>query len=148
MKKMQIIINDMSLQDLELISDTLISDFDDFWNVNTLKLELENPNSKYYVAKIDNTIVGFAGIWKSVDDIHITNIVTRKDLRHNGIASKLLEHLIEISRLSGLSSLTLEVNEKNINAIKLYEKYNFQKIGLRRNYYSGNENAIIMTLYF
>ena len=60
----------------------------------------------------------------------------------------LLEKLIEVSKKENVNSLTLEVNETNTYAIKLYEKYNFKKIGLRKNYYAQNENAIIMTLLF
>lgn len=145
---MDIIISKMTLSDLLEIKDILISDFDDFWNFDVFRSELENENSKYLVAKFNTEIVGFAGIWKAVDDIHITNIVTKKCYRYKGIGSKLLEELIELSKKENLSSLTLEVNENNIYAIKLYEKYNFKKIGLRRNYYAQNENATIMTLFF
>ena len=80
--------------------------------------------------------------------MHITNIVTKISKRHIGIASKLLEKLIETSKENNATLLTLEVNEKNSNAIKLYEKYKFKKIGCRKNYYKQNENAIIMTLFF
>lgn len=141
-------INKMSTSHLEEIKDILLTDFDDFWTYSVFKSELENPNSKYFVAIQDDEIVGFAGIWKSVDDIHITNIVTKTSKRHLGIASMLLEKLIKVSKEENLTSLTLEVNENNVYAIKLYEKYNFKKIGLRKNYYAQNENAIIMTLFF
>ena len=145
---MNILIRSMSISDLEQIKNNLEIDFDEFWNYNVFKQELENPNSEYFVAILNETIVGFAGIWTAVDDIHITNIVTKKDLRNQGIGKKLLEHLIKISKQKNLSSLTLEVNEKNEPAINLYEQYNFKKIGKRKNYYKQNENAIIMTYYF
>ena len=145
---MNIEIRSMSISDLDKIKNELETNFDDFWNYNIFKQELENPNSQYFVALLNEEIVGFAGIWTAVDDIHITNIVTRKDLRKQGIAKKLLEHLLIVSKQKNLSSLTLEVNEKNVPAIKLYEKYHFQKIGQRKNYYKQNENAIIMTYYF
>lgn len=145
---MNILIRSMSISDLEQIKDNLEIDFDEFWNYNVFKQELENPNSEYFVAILNETVVGFAGIWTAVDDIHITNIVTKKNFRKQGIGKKLLEHLIKISKQKNLSSLTLEVNEKNKPAIKLYEQYNFKKIGIRKNYYKQNENAIIMTYYF
>lgn len=145
---MNILIRSMSISDLDQIKNNLETDFDEFWNYNVFKQELENPNSEYFVAILNETIVGFAGIWTAVDDIHITNIVTKKSHRNQGIGKKLLEHLIKISKQKNLSSLTLEVNEKNEPAIKLYEQYNFKKIGKRKNYYKQNENAIIMTYYF
>ena len=142
------LINKMSISLLEKIKDILSTEFDNFWTYSVFKSELENPNSKYFVAIRNDEIVGFAGIWKAIDDMHITNIVTKISKRHLGIASMLLEKLIEVSKEENVNSLTLEVNENNTYAIKLYEKYNFKKIGLRKNYYAQNENAIIMTLVF
>ena len=74
----------MDVSDLESIKEILLSDFDDFWNYTTFKSELENPNSKYIKATLEERIIGFAGIWKAVDDVHITNIVTRKEYRKHG----------------------------------------------------------------
>ena len=139
-------ISEMTLLDLETIQDILISDFDDFWSVSTLKGELQNSNSKYIVAKLDNDIVGFGGIWKAVDDIHITDIVVRKAQRNNGIGSAILAKLIELSKGDeNIKSLTLEVNSNNTSAQKLYEKFDFKKVGLRKKYYNNTDDAIIMT---
>lgn len=145
---MEILINEMTISHLLEIKDILISEFDKFWTYSVFETELKNPNSKYFVALINNEIVGFAGVWKSVDDFHITNIVTKISKRHLGIGNKLLETLITFSKNNNTTSLTLEVNENNIHAIKLYEKHDFKKIGIRKNYYGQNENAIIMTLFF
>ena len=141
-------VRSMSMSDLDRIKDILEIDFDSFWSYSVFKSELENPNSEYFVAIQDNEIVGFAGMWTAVDDIHITNIVTKKIFRNRGIGTKLLHHIIEEARKKNLLSLTLEVNENNTSAISLYEKHHFQKIGQRKNYYKQNENAIIMTYYF
>ena len=51
---MEIQINNMNLNDLESICSNLEKDFDDFWNYNILKNELQNPNSIYFVAKDKN----------------------------------------------------------------------------------------------
>lgn len=136
----------MTMSDLELIKDFLLTDFDDFWNYNTLKNELLNPNSKYIIAKSNNEIVGFAGIWKSVDDIHITNIVTAKKYRNKNIGSLMLSELIEMAKnKKGINSITLEVNSNNIPAQKLYEKFNFKVVGIRKKYYNNIDDAIIYT---
>ena len=116
----------MSISDLNTIKAILESDFDDFWNYNIFYQELQNANSEYFVALESNEMVGFAGIWTAIDDIHITNIVTKKSHRNRGIGTKLLEHLIKIAKQKGLSSLTLEVNQTNTSAILLYEKHHFQ----------------------
>lgn len=140
-------ISKMTLSDLEKISNLLTTDFDDFWTASILKSELENEASTYIVAKLNSEIVGFAGIWDGVDQMHITNIVVKKDFRRKGIANLLLNELINITKALNKSELTLEVKESNIAAQKLYLKNGFKNLGLRKNYYSNSENAIIMTLY-
>ena len=145
---MNLELNNMEVSDLNLISNELETEFDNFWNYNILKQELENDNSIYIVAKNENQIVGFGGIWKAIDDVHITNIVVKKNYRKLGIGTKILERLIEISKELDFKSITLEVNENNINAIKLYKKFGFKNLGIRKKYYNNVNNAIIMTLNF
>ena len=60
--------------------------------------------------------------------------------------SNLLEYIINFSKNQKAKSITLEVNEKNIPAIKLYEKYNFKTVGTRKKYYNNTYDAILMTL--
>ena len=145
--KNNIIIDKMSIDDLDSIKSVLQNEFDEFWNYNVFKDELKNENSYYIIAKLENNIVGFGGIWKAVDDVHITNIVVRKKFRKLGIGNVILEHLIKIGRnIQNINSITLEVNSKNTPAINLYLKFGFKKVGLRKNYYGLDENAIIMTL--
>jgi len=125
---MDVSLSSMTLEDLEKISPILTSEFDDFWKVSTLKSELENPNSIYLVAKSESEIIGFAGIWKSVDEVHITDIVVKKSLRNKGIGKKLLEGLLQLTKEIDFSVITLEVNVQNTIAQKLYLHYNFKNV--------------------
>ena len=137
-------IQEMSLNDLEKIKDILISDFDDFWNYNILKEELESPNSKYIIAKTnDGEIIGFTGIKVLVDNADIMNIVVKKSWRNQGVGNLLLNNLISICKDLNLLSLSLEVNEDNLPAIHLYEKFGFRNIGVRKNYYHGKDGIIM-----
>ena len=136
----------MTINDFESIKDILISDFDDFWNLDIMKEELQSENSHYFVARIDNKIVGFAGIKVILDEADVMNIVTRKDSRKHGVGSSLLNAIIIYATNSGIEKLTLEVNEQNTTAIHLYEKFGFNKIALRKNYYNNIDTAIIMQL--
>ena len=138
----------MTHSDLLLLQPDFATLFDTFWSYTTLEAEFHNPNSRCFVAKIQNQIVGFAGIWISVDDVHITNIVIEQSHRQQGIGSVLLESLLQEAKLTQKASLTLEVNEHNTAAIHLYEKYHFTLLGRRKNYYAHNEDALIMTYYF
>lgn len=144
---MEIKIRKMTMEDFYKIEESLESEFDEFWKPSILKSELENPNSKYVVAEEDSQIVGFAGIILLPDDAEITNIVTKKSERKKGIGNLLLAKIIEMAK-EDKNNISLEVNEKNEIAIKLYEKYGFEKVGIRKKYYNGTDNAIIMTKFF
>lgn len=139
---------EMNLQDYEEIKDVLIDEFDDFWTPSILESELKSENSKYIVAKEYAKIVGFAGIWISPVDVQITNIVTKKTERKRGIGTKLLDKLIEMAKNTGLDTISLEMNENNFPAGILYENAGFEVVGIRKKYYNGKDNAIIMTKFF
>lgn len=143
MEKIEIL--DMTLQDFEEIKENLILDFDDFWIPEILKSELLSENKKYIVAKLNNQIIGFAGVLLGLDEAEIMNIVTKKEMRKKGVGTLLLEKIIQIARDQKLEKIFLEVNENNIQAIKLYEKFGFEKISIRKNYYHGKDDAIIMS---
>ena len=145
---MNLEIYNMTLEDLKLLKDNLTTDFDDFWSYEILQTELNNPNSEYFIAKQDNEILGFAGIWKSIDDVHITDIVVKKIYRKKHIGSAILQKLIDTAKEQNFKSITLEVNENNLPAINLYSKFLFKKLGIRKKYYKNKDNAIIMTKYF
>lgn len=146
-EKNNIIILPMTTEDLLYFEKNLTTDFDDFWSFSILKQEFFNENTTYIIAKQDEEILGFAGILTIIDEANIMNIVTKKDKRNLGIGSLLLQSLLKISKEKNLKSITLEVNEKNIPAINLYEKFNFKKVGTRKKYYNNTDTAIIMTLY-
>ena len=103
----------MTEADIEEISPNFQTEFDEFWNINNLKNDFQNPNSTYFVAKLDNEIVGFAGFLNICDEANIMNIVTKINKRHLGIGSKLLSQLITSAHEQNCKSITLEVNEHN-----------------------------------
>ena len=120
---------EMNLDDVEEIGNILQNQFDNFWNTNILKQEVENKSCKYIVAKSDDSeILGFAGILINVDVVEIMNIVVKKTHRNQGIGQKLLEKLIELAKQTNLNIIDLEVDSKNIPAINLYKKLGFQEI--------------------
>ena len=140
---MAIKIEKMNLNHLNELHEILISDFDDFWSFSTLKEELENENSSYIIGKINNEIIGFAGLKIIFDQADIMNIVIKKTYRNQGIGTLLLENLILLAKDLNISTLFLEVNEQNKPAIHLYEKLGFERLGIRKKYYNKN-NGIIM----
>ena len=141
-----LIIKKMNLNDFEQIKNNLQTDFDEFWNANILESELKNNNSLYFVARNEKEILGFVGIINNIDFVEISNIVVRKDFRNKGIGKKLLEKIIEIAKEMKKEKIFLELNEKNKEAIHLYERKDFKRDGIRKNYYNGKETAILMSL--
>lgn len=140
-------INEMTLEDLELIKDTLYSEYDNFWSYNILKNELLNDKTTYIVAKENDQIVGFAGIMTCLDEATLNNIVVKKSCRGRGIGGELLDTIIELCADLNMKTLTLEVDSSNTPAINLYKKFGFQNLGIRKKYYNHTSDAIIMTKY-
>ena len=106
MEKNNYLISEMKIEDLENIKDILETDFDEFWNYETLKEELESNFSKYFIAKQNDNIVGFAGLKIILDEADLMNIVTKKCCRHEGIAifiKRSEEHTSELQSLVGIS---------------------------------------------
>lgn len=138
----------MTLNDLEQIKENLQTDFDDFWNFEIFKEELANNNSIYLVLRYENEIVSFGGIKIILDEADIMNIVTKKDKRNQGFAKFLLNKLITIAEEQNCKTITLEVDENNLPAIKLYKDFKFKEVGKRKNYYKNGNTAILMTYTF
>lgn len=116
------------------------------WSYESLKYDIvENNRALYLVAEIEGEIVGYVGIWKIVDEGHITNVAVSPAHRRKHIASALLETLFRVTERAGVVQHTLEVRAGNEGAIKLYEGFGFKEAGLRKGYYEDNgEDAIIM----
>jgi ribosomal-protein-alanine N-acetyltransferase len=97
-------------------------------------------------AETEDFICGFVGLWIMVDEAHIINIAVRESHRGKGIGELLLISSIEIAAQYKAKMVTLEVRASNTVAQNLYTKYGFKKTGLRKGYYTDNqEDAFIMT---
>ncbi|MBI4336715.1 MAG: ribosomal protein S18-alanine N-acetyltransferase [Chloroflexi bacterium] len=91
-------------------------------------------------------VAGYVGLWLVGDEAHVMAIATRKAVRRQGIGELLLIASIELAAKKGADVVTLEVRVSNSGAQALYEKYGFRQVGLRRRYYTdNNEDALIMS---
>ena len=103
-------------------------------------IENLNPNETIYIYKENNINKGFIHIQNAQDIIDLLNIIVKPEYQNQGIGSVLLKYIIDNKQDK---KIMLEVRSKNINAIKLYQKYDFKIINIRKNYYK-DDDAIIM----
>ncbi len=91
-------------------------------------------------------VAGYVSVWYQGDEAHITEIAVRGTLRGNGIGELLLIGSLREAVAYGSLVMTLEARVSNFIAQRLYEKYSFKSVGIRKGYYSDNrEDAVIMT---
>ena len=91
-------------------------------------------------------IAGYVSVWYQADEAHITEIAVRETLRGRGIGELLLIGSLRAAIEYGSHVMTLEARVSNFIAQRLYQKYSFKSVGLRKGYYSDNrEDAVIMT---
>ncbi len=95
---------------------------------------------KYLVARDKDKIVGYIGIEDIASEKHIINMAVHPDYRNKGIGKRLIETVLNDKEV-----LFLEVRASNLSAQSLYKKYGFSIVGIRKHYYSDNdEDAYIM----
>ena len=116
------------------------------WSKESFYNELANNLAHYYCAKDnENRILGFIGIWHILEEAHITTLAVHPDFRRQQIAQAIMIKALNDCYKEKIKYITLEVRESNNAAIRLYEKFLFESIGMRKKYYQdNNENAIIM----
>ena len=91
-------------------------------------------------------VAGYVSVWYQGEEAHITEIAVRENLRGRGIGELLLIGSLRAAVEYGSKVMTLEVRVSNFIAQRLYEKYGFKSVGIRKAYYSDNrEDAVIMT---
>ena len=116
------------------------------WSKESFYNEIANNLAYYYCAKEETgKCIGFIGLWHIFEEAHITTLATHPEYRNIQLAQALMVKAIEDCYKDMIKYITLEVRESNTPAISLYEKFLFESIGMRKNYYQDNgENAIIM----
>lgn len=139
----------MHHEDLERVLAIETRCFSTPWQLSSFKYEIDNIDAVLKVALFHMDIVGYVCIRSILDITHILDIAVKHDVRRMGIAQMLLSSALQELRTlrPDVKNITLEVRESNIAAIRLYEKFGFNEVGRRRDYYKKpNEDAIIMGL--
>ncbi len=110
-----------------------------------LVLDLAHP----CVMKTSDMVVGFMDYWVVRDEAHLITIAIDPSYRKLGLATQFMEYLLKDCAEKKVRKIYLDVRKSNVAAITLYEKFAFQKISVRKKYYSDNsEDAIVMEKRF
>ncbi len=134
----------LSEKDLPEIMEIESMSFTSPWSENLFRQELRNERVEVMGARFLNHLLGYVVLWHGFRETHIMNIAVHPHFRRRGIGSMLLEYAINRARMKS-DVLLLEVRVSNVPAIQLYKRYGFLPIGLRRKYYSdNNEDALVM----
>ena len=123
--------------------------FADPWSEKALTDELTNPSAVFRVALLDGEVAGYVGMLHVLDEGDICNVAVFDKFHRRGVATALIQHLVDYGVENKLSFITLEVRESNIAAQKFYETMGFEHIGVRKNFYDNpKEHAFLMNKTF
>lgn len=115
------------------------------WSREALMNELGNQCAFYVVGAAGDQVVGYAGEWIIMDEAHITTIAVDPGQQGKRFGERLLIALLREARDRGARRATLEVRISNHVALRLYAKYGFDTVAIRRKYYQDtDEDALIM----
>lgn len=136
----------MKEEDLDQILEVENASFTLPWSREAFYNEIyNNKYAVYIVLEEQGKIIGYCGAWIVIDEAHVTNIAILPEYRGRKLGEELLKKMMSIARQMGARSMTLEVRVTNYVAQSLYRKLGFQNGGIRKNYYSDNqEDGLVM----
>ncbi len=119
------------------------------WSAEAIASELaSNPLAETLVAEFRGQVCAYLIGWRLDDEAHIGAFAVAREFRQQGLGSLLLERFIAVMKLVGVRKIHLEVRRSNLAAQRLYFKHGFERVGLRKNYYSREkEDALLLSLY-
>ncbi|MEU4829834.1 ribosomal protein S18-alanine N-acetyltransferase [Streptosporangium sp. NPDC023615] len=118
----------------------------DAWSEGMLRGELDDqPRTRHYVVAVaDGVIVGYAGLAAAGDQADVQTIAVLAGWRRRGVGGALLTELLAEAARRDAVSVFLEVRADNPDAQAVYQRFGFERIGLRRRYYEDGTDAIMM----
>ena len=124
--------------------------FDDPWPEPSVRELMDSPGARAMIAREGETPIGFLLARVVADEAEILSIGVRPAARRQGVARALFKAFLPLAGAAGAKSVFLEVGQDNPPALSLYESLDFERVGLRRDYYTrrGGEriDAVLMRL--
>lgn len=117
------------------------------WTKNQIKKDLQDClSSENWVYELNGNVVGYIFVSKIEDQFHLNNIAVHPDFLKKKIGSSLIKHIIMRAKNRKVNFILLEVSINNISAQRCYKSLGFVQVGIRRNYYSQGDDAILYDL--
>lgn len=140
-------VREMTWDDLEQVVEIENENFSVPWTETGFFTYLMRSDALFLVAEKEEEeqVAGYIGIIMAADEGDITNVSVKKELQSQGIGTMLIQELASRTKEMGVEKIFLEVRESNTVALALYEKQGFERMGVRKNYYTDPvEDAITM----
>ncbi len=143
----EILIRSMNEEDVPSVVAIEKTSFSLPWSETSFLNELHKQHAISRVAVFNDTVVGYICAESVMDEGHILNLGIHPQHRKRGIATALVENILEDLKVRACRFLYLEVRASNFAAKRLYRSFGFVLVGTRKNYYvAPNEDAVIMML--
>ncbi len=144
---MRIDVKKMTLLDIPFVAELEKNTFSAPWSEATLMETLTHPGASFLCAFVDGVFAGYAGMLCILDEGQICNVAVVPAFRRMGVGSALMTAQLAAARERNLAVMMLEVRAGNLAAQALYEKEGWQKVGVRKNFYSSpREDGILYNL--
>jgi ribosomal-protein-alanine N-acetyltransferase len=116
------------------------------WSPNLFLSEMADlRNRAYLVAKLGKDVAGYGGLMSYGDEAHVTTIAVDPRHHRRKIGTRLLFELIHEGIRMGAQAISLEVRVSNWGAQRLYSRFGFRPVGIRKGYYQETgEDALVM----
>ena len=114
----------------------------DAWTAQAIQEELGGPGRRFVVAESDAGIEGYAVTMAAGDIVDLLRIAVRPSSRRQGLASQLLDAVLEDTESA--SRMLLEVSVSNSDALAFYVARQFSVIDVRPHYYRDGSEALVM----
>ena len=135
----------MHLNDLQQVLDIENQCFENPWSKTYFTISLKRPRSyeRFYVARRENTVVGYIVFNILHEEAHILNIAVPPACQRQGIGKYLLASALEMMQADNGHEVFLEVAVSNLPAQYLYRQFGFRICGIRKNYYGRYKDAYV-----
>jgi [ribosomal protein S18]-alanine N-acetyltransferase len=136
----------MSYADLAMVMEIERASFTMPWTEETFRGLLRRSDSLLWVAESKREgVVGYAAVWIVLDQAELGDIAVADGWRRRGVGRRLLETVLEAMAERSVRELYLEVRPSNREARRLYERYGFEEVGRRKDYYARpREDALVL----